>query len=534
MKLEIARIALRFLRTGRYIAELLVWSRVFVVRRTSAGIAISDTMRERKGVAYPQPSLAIAGGTDAAHIEHGFNIVNDVLFANLRKASHSVPLRHAIPGPAFAGVYLWDSAFIALIWQHWDREVAYDVLESVVVLRRGDKLQHVVADFVRSPFTQPPLIEWAAMRIYDGRADGTLRLSRLYEALRRYHDWLGRHRRLDNGLYYWLHPYESGVENAPRFSSRDESRLSDTTVLAAPDFSSYVILQCAALAAMARALGDEAAAADHAAEAERLRARVEQLLWHEEDGLYYDLDVRTGRFVRARTIASLIPLAAGVPDRRRAARLRAAVCDPAAFGSPLPLPSVALNDPAFEKDMWRGPVWINTAYLVLDGLLRYGYEREYAVLAWRLCEGVFRVLQNEHQVYEFYDPEHFHTRELQRKKGNWWKALTLGTRPQKDFVGWSGLVNTVLIEGLIGYRRDAQGWQVRPRMPDAARGMTFMLRLPQDDCVLELSVLADGRLRGTVTAQGRSGTFDMAPGESYTLRANAADALADAPAQASA
>jgi hypothetical protein len=36
--------------------------------------------------------------------------------------------------------------------------------------------------------------------------------------------------------------------------------------------------------------------------------------------------------------------------------------------------------------------------------------------------------------------------ELRRKKGNLWKRLTLGSKPVKNFVGWSGLANTLVME----------------------------------------------------------------------------------------
>jgi len=98
----------------------------------------------------------------------------------------------------------------------------------------------------------------------------------------------------------------------------------------------------------------------------------------------------------------------------------------------------------FERDMWRGPVWLNTAYGVILGLKRYGRADLAAELAWRLCTGVYRVFDRERRIYEFYDPDAHHTRDLHRKRGNRWKALTLGTGPQRDFVGWTGLVNNLL------------------------------------------------------------------------------------------
>jgi hypothetical protein len=514
--MKLTRVALRFFRTGRYLAELLVWSRIFVARRTNANIEINDELRNNRGVNYPQPHLEVTGRTGTEHIEHGFSIIYDVLFANLRKADHLLSIRHALPGPSFLGVYLWDSAFIAQIWRHWDRDVAYDILRSVIMLRDGDKLQHVVADFVRSPFTQPPLIAWSTARIFkEDESMGRLRIESFYQALKAYHRWLNTHRSLPSGLYFWRHPYESGVENAPRFSSRDERFLTDTRTLAAPDLSAYMVLQCEALADMATALGELQDASAFENEAQTIRDLMNQQLWHEEDGLYYDCNQQTGELIRSRTIASLIPLAAGVPNDQQARMIRDKACDASAFGSPIPFPSVALNDPDFTKDMWRGPVWVNTAYLVLEGLRRYGYTEDYGTLAWRLCDGVYRVLQEEHQVYEFYDPECYHTRELHRKKGNLWKAITLGTGPQKDFVGWTGLVNTLITEGLMGFSKAGSSVMLNPCFPAEAAGLTFRLRMPQDHCTINLTVTSDHRFQGEIKMGDLSSRFDLGRGETF-------------------
>jgi neutral trehalase len=515
MKTKLARVTFKFLRTARYLTELLVWSRVFVARRTMANIRINERLRADKGIACGQPQIDIQQSAALQHFQHGFDIVFDLLFANLRKPNQMLPVRHALPGPAFGGVYLWDSAFIALIWRYWDRDAAVDVLRSVVMLRDGDKLQHVVADFVHSEFTQPPLIAWAL-----ARNDLHLTLKReelqaCFSALTAFNSWLNQHRRLPCGLYYWLHPYESGVENSPRFSSRDEKTISDTRYFAAPDFSSYMVLQCEALAHIAEALERRDEQAHFIHEAGRIRQSMEQWLWHEGDGLYFDWDTRAQRHIRSRTIASLLPLAAGVPTPERACRLCRAIMDENGFGTFVPLPSVARNDPDFEKDMWRGPVWINTAFLVLEGLWRYDCHSEYSEIAWRLCEGVFRVLQREHQVYEFYDPDYFHTTELRRKKGNWWKAFTLGTGPQKDFVGWSGLVNVLVIEALFGVRIAAGKIMIRPGLPRSQAGVRFKLTLPQLALSLSLERTSEHHYRGELVVNAQSDQFILADGEAF-------------------
>ena len=520
MKAALARATFKFLRTARYLTDLLVWSRVFVARRTMANIRINEKLRANKGVAYQQPQIAME--RSAGHFSHGFDIIFDVLFANLRKPNHLVPMRHALPAPAFAGVYLWDSAFIAIVWRYWDTDVALDILRSVLALRDGDKLQHVVTDFIRSEFTQPPLIAWALMRTDLYAALKPQEQRAFFNILKAFNAWLNQHRRLSCGLYFWLHPYESGVENSPRFSSRDERVLTDTRHLAAPDFSSYMVLQCEALSRLAEVLDESQERIIFRQQAQEIKRGIEQWLWHEGDGFYYDWDVHQRRHVRCQTIAGLIPLAAGVPTPERAMRLHRHITDVNRFASLIPFPSVALCDPAFEKDMWRGPVWVNTAFLILDGLRRYGYQEAYSEMAWRLCDGVFRVLQREHQIYEFYDPQSLHTRELQRKKGNWWKAFTLGTGPQKNFVGWTGLVNVLVIEVLFGISLTENRITIRPAFPLCAIGSCFQLTLPIVNLELHLTIGQRRQYVGELKIGAQKKQFTLCHGAAFFIDKEAA------------
>jgi hypothetical protein len=509
----------RWYRGLTYLWHLLVWSRIAAGRSGAAPIELPQTMLKRKGIALPPPHLDASAHADARALTDGFAEVYALLFANLQRPDLLSSTRHAIPGPAFRGVYLWDSAFIAQVWAWWDLSVAAEVLEAVIELRDGDRLQHVVTEFHESPYTQPPLIAWSLSRIAaqaDDEAASAL-VDRNYAPLCAYQRWLDRHRRFPSGLYFWAHPYESGVENAPRFSNTDESVLRNTTHLSAVDLSSYVVLQLAALADLAERLGKMDEAADHRRRAERLRRRIDQLLWDERDGLYYDCD-GAGSPVRVATIASLLPLWAGVPDPGRAGRLVAHILSEDAFGTLMPLPSVARNERHFERDMWRGPVWLNTAYGVIQGLLHYGYANEAAMLAWRLCAGVYRVFDGERRIYEFYDPDAHHTRNLHRKRGNRWKAFTLGTGPQKDFVGWTGLANNLLLEVLLGLELGPGHMALCPRLPAAATGLRLALRLPRRQLRLSLHARADG-LDGSLHFAGRSAEFSTGYGRRLDLYA---------------
>jgi hypothetical protein len=169
--------------------------------------------------------------------------------------------------------------------------------------------------------------------------------------------------------------------------------------------------------------------------------------------------------------------------------------------------------------MWRGPVWLNTAYGVIQGLLRYGYDREAGELAWRLCTGVYRVSAHERRIYEFYDPDQHHTRHLKRKRGNLWKALTLGTGPQSDFVGWSGLANNLLLEVLLGLEAGPRRLTLRPRLPPAAVGLRLLLRLPQPAVELALQVTSVDGVKGRVSHAERTAGFTVAFGQRLDLLA---------------
>jgi hypothetical protein len=129
---------------------------------------------------------------------------------------------------------------------------------------------------------------------------------------------------------------------------------------------------------------------------------------------------------------------------------------------------VSHSDPAFEKDTWRGPVWINTSYLAIRGFKEYGDSESVHMFSKHLVDSVYRVWSQTGTFYEFYDPDRYDFIEVSRKKGTGFmglfnsynpfkvinhlimKQLILGTKPVNKFVGWTGLVNTIAIEEL-GY-----------------------------------------------------------------------------------
>lgn len=473
----------------------------------------------KKDVAVASPGLSVSGPRFASYWPKGFHDLYATLLSNLHMPNPFYPHRYAWPSPAFPGAYLWDTAFISQAWRPWDPATADEINQTVLDHQAPDgRLLHFASPFSKSEYTQPPVLAWAVWENYRLSRDKEF-LVGAYDTLKKYNAWLYQNRRLNNGLFFWAHPYESGIDNSPRFGSSNEGDYREMTTLAAVDLCSYMVKQNLALLAMATELGKADEAAGFGQKALELRDAINDLLWDEETGLYYDLDVTEGKQVRIKTIASLFPLMAGIPDEGRAARMRDHVMNPAEFNTPFPLPSVALDDPAFEKDCWRGPVWINTAYMVIVGMEKYGFRAEAAELAFGVADGVYRNYQIEGEFVEFYDPVLDGFGDLHRKRGNLYKRITLGDKPKPNFAGWTALANTLVIENLIGLRLNGDDELVlRPNFPAAAAGATFELEVPGKGLTVRLSVGEAGATSGAVTVGDREQQFQLAAGESLSLK----------------
>jgi hypothetical protein len=478
----------------------------------------------RHGVQTTRPTLE---AESHRHWESGFDAAYTVALRNLHNPNGFHRTRQARAAPRIHGVHLWDSAFLSQVWKGWDVATAQEVLATVLDHARDGRVPHFSHRLLRSAYTQPPVIAWAVWENFLWSGDTTA-LAAAYPALQRYDAWLHDHRALPSGLFFWMSHLESGMDNSPRFDGGRPGRARDLREVAAIDLSSYVVQQSAVLALAADVLGRPSDAEAYRQRSEALRARINEALWDPESGFYYDRDERTGELIRVRSSAALVTLLAGVPDSAQARRLRDHVMDSAAFNTEFPLPTVALDDVSFSRDMWRGPVWINLSYMIIRGLDTYGFSEEAAELAFRTVDGVYRTHQATGRFWEFYDPEQFHVRDLHRKRGELWKRIALGDGPLPHY-GWSALVNKLVIEYLVGYQRRGDSHSLAPRLPREAAGMQLRLTIPDDGIVISVRALGDGRAAAEVEDGSGSRGLILEPGETLPLgdrRAFAASTVA--------
>jgi len=109
----------------------------------------------------------------------------------------------------------------------------------------------------------------------------------------------------------------------------------------------------------------------------KTQAEALERCWDENNGMYFSRDFISHDFIEIPTIAGLLPLYSGVISKERAERLVSLLKERKSFGLRHPVPSVPLNSEYFQEERyWQGPTWINTNWLLVDGLQRYGYEEE--------------------------------------------------------------------------------------------------------------------------------------------------------------
>ena len=248
-----------------------------------------------------------------------------------------------------------------------------------------------------------------------------------------------------NGLPVWNSSDHSGMDNQISRAGRlDEFRYEGV------DLACYIYRELRAMELMAEKLGKAEDAKRFRVRAALLADKINTVFWDEEDGFYYDRDEHTGEPVRVKSAAGFIPLWAGIVPPRRAERLvREHLTDPDEFWTEFPVACYAKTEPDYiQGDIrdwgcnWRGTTWIPINYMIMHGLLDYGYADVARELARKTVDLVYK--RNE-VTREFYDGE---------------SGEGLGL---KRFWGWSVLAYVMPFECETGYDPSKlDGSAVRP------------------------------------------------------------------------
>ena len=312
-----------------------------------------------------------------------------------------------------------------------------------------------------SGITQPPLLAEAVVRIGEKLKLTERRTwyQTMFPALLAYHNWLYTDRDPHNeGLILQIHPYETGLDNTPPWINqlrmhhppwwaslidflhlewfislfrRDTKhvppgeRMSNIEALIYYDvilrlrrkqYNTDMILNRSMFAVEDLTFNCIVVRANHCLKSisktikqeipDELQARMDQSekaldqLWDGYSGQYFSRNFVSHKLIKEDSIATLMPLYAGTVTMERAEQLVKLLHDKHRFGALYPVPTVPLNSPWFNAHgYWQGPTWLNTNWLIIDGLRRYGYHQEADIIARKSIE-----LVEKAGCYEYFSP----------------------------------------------------------------------------------------------------------------------------------
>lgn len=302
-------------------------------------------------------------------------------------------------------MWLWDSVFHAIGHRHLDTELAENLILALFDVQQEDGfIPHMAKPEEISSVTQPPVIAWGAWFVYQKSGNKEF-LKNVLKNNKDFLLWCQRNRRkTEKELYSWhTNPElnnrcdESGMDNSPRFDTNSD--------LYAIDFSCYMANETHFMQKIADELGDKDAADFFCQWHEKIKSEINSTLWCEEDGFYYDYDIKNNRFNKVQSVASFLPIFAGVCDKAQCEKLVSHLENPDEFGTEFPIPSISKKDESFGSDMWRGPVWINYNYMISKGLTEYGFGDSSEKIKEKTLAVINEWYNRTGTVYEFYDSE---------------------------------------------------------------------------------------------------------------------------------
>jgi hypothetical protein len=201
------------------------------------------------------------------------------------------------------------------------------------------------------------------------------------------------------------------------------------------DLNAMLVGEAKSLTAMAMVLGRKSEAEAWEKDVQERCKKINALMWDPVSGFYYNVDRKTRTFtsktpgdLKREEIIGFLPLWAGIATKEQAARLVAKLKDTSKFWREYGVPSLAADDRYYNpKGYWNGPVWVQWNYLIVRGLLQYGYVSEARELTAKVARAMIAQLKKDHNFWEFYSPDEA------------WAGY------HRTYI-WAGIINKMLLE----------------------------------------------------------------------------------------
>ena len=330
-----------------------------------------------------------------------------------RHYAYTSPSPHRYPWQ-----WYWDSCLTAIAWRNFDRSRSRAELESLlsaatpegfightvfwgrpIPLTRRLYYNVLTADDPMTSTIQPPLLAWAwRIAVGDPLED---------QRIQAHQDLIAKQRDLEgDGLLWIIQPDETGLDASPSFDAiwgwKADGKPGFPLLVRRNRKLGFDIqrikqaggpLVCSPLVNVLHGLSRLAL------KQPSITPALVERLYDRGTGLFGQLVWPKRERPVVVTWAALSPLALpDLPEDIGRRLVEDHLLNPDEFWLPVPPPSVAANEPSFSvkdryfglRQYWRGPTWVNSAWLVWLGMRRLGYRSEADELASRIITTVAR------------------------------------------------------------------------------------------------------------------------------------------------
>jgi Glycosyl hydrolase family 63 C-terminal domain len=357
-------------------------------------------------------------------------------------------------------MWLWDSCFHSIAWAALaDRRVLVELSAVFREQFENGFLPHMVyagPTISRGPkdnvssFTQPPVYGQSLAASWSlGESEDKRQFTKrhLLQAAEKGLDYLWRYRRLENGLLFIVHPWESGADHSPRwddwiapagelpeydrevwesyddlfvkaaiFSAEGDAQSSDRFVAAPAAFNAIAARAAAELFLLT---GDE----KWRKRSMEVGDAMDQILWDDRSELFKDDPVVGGGAGASASIPTLDGVlgALATNSASRASKVLDQLSDPSRFAAPYGPRYLPVDHERYRPDKyWRGPAWPQLNYLLFLACRRWDRDQ----LAVQLADVTRRGVRSA-DFSEFWNPETGQALALGRQT---WSAVVVAMR----------------------------------------------------------------------------------------------------------
>jgi putative isomerase len=279
---------------------------------------------------------------------------------------------------------------------------------------------------------KPVLAQHAAFLTQMNGGDAGWIREKFYHLQAFVNNYKAHHRDKATGLYYWQNDVAIGVDNDP------------CTFYRPPKSSASIYLNCLmykellAMVYLAGQLNLTAVGIEFAADAEELKAAIEENCWDERDGFFYSADLNLRPLTdepdstlgktfiihsgyprdydcliqRIEVWTGFMALWAGLATSGQAERIvREHYTNPRTFNSASGVRTLSKMEKMYSlrasanPSNWRGPVWGISNYMVFRCLVDYGYTAEAKELAVKTICLFGKDFEKNGALHEYYEPE---------------------------------------------------------------------------------------------------------------------------------